>query len=259
MRRWLVALALFVGALVGYGALAAPLEVASSKAEILYVQGSVKVRSGGGAWKAADAEAELAPGDELTTGKNSAAMLALDNGTNLRVAAQTHIVVVDLRGGGSGKVRLQSGQVWSDVEPTEGSGYEVEGPDAVAAVKGTSFGVEVEEGETVVSVAEGTVQCLAEGVQETLTPMQQLRARRGRHPLRAAFTAEKASAWVRWNLQNRAQILAALRSMGVNPRKLTPAQKRKLREKLQTIYRRKVSQHTPGPLRPPGPRRPPGR
>ena len=76
-------------------------------------------------------------------GEGARVRMTLDRGTEVRVAQSRHIELV-------------KGSVWVRVEP-EGKGFRVKTPNAVIEVTGTRFGVTVDQHQTRVDVAKGTV------------------------------------------------------------------------------------------------------
>jgi hypothetical protein len=157
----------------------------------------------------------LVAGDRIRTGPDSGASLLLADKTLLRLSQNTEVCVVQLDSGESGSLirrfQLATGKLWSDVTPAEqaGSVFEVRGPNAVAAVKGTSFEVSSESADTdtEVNVFEGDVECVNPEVAEApvhVGPEQaynQFRASRGKAGRRTRFNPENGNDWQRWNLQ----------------------------------------------------------
>jgi len=76
-------------------------------------------------------------------GEDARVRLTLDQATEIRVVQ-------------SRRIDLDKGSVWLRVEP-EGKGFLVKTPNAVIEVTGTRFGVTVDQGQTRVDVAKGTV------------------------------------------------------------------------------------------------------
>lgn len=246
-KRWLVWLVLL--ALLGMGA-GGPLEVASPSAGLVFMKGKVQVCPAGGAWQAAAEGAVLVSGDQLRTGPESVAVLILWDGTTMNIADSTQIKVVDLSQGADGMIRrfqVQAGRVWSNVQSSAGtkSTFEVEGPQAVAAVRGTAFEVAVDGDGTDVEVWEGQVETTSGGEKRMLSRFQRLRARAKQRAVVAAFQSGDAGPWQQFNLEVRPQIQECMRRIPkpVNPRHLTPEQKQCLRElydSLPAAWQKKV-------------------
>jgi hypothetical protein len=143
----LLTLALLLGTAVPSEANAAPLEAATHEAGVAAVDHSVQVQLHG-KWRAAVVGDVLHNGDRIKTGVKSTATLMLCDKTVMRMSQKTEIVVNDLSVGEKGNLvrsfQLMTGRVWSDVVPNQvnPTTFEVRGPNAVAAVKGTAFEVD---------------------------------------------------------------------------------------------------------------------
>lgn len=233
-RRWVGGLVLLALLAMGAGG---PLEVATPSAGLVFVAGKVQVCPHGGSWQPARQGAVLVAGDSLRTGPDSVAVLALWDGTTMNVADSTALRIVDLSEGADGLVRrfqITAGRVWSNVQSAAGSKstFEVEGPQAVAAVRGTAFEVAVDGEATDIEVWEGQVEATSGGEKRMLGRYQRLRAQARRKAVVAAFAAGDAGPWQQWNLELRQKVQEVFRTMPrpFNPRNLTPEQKQKLRE-----------------------------
>lgn len=112
-----------------------------------------------------------APGDGVTTGKQSMVQLALDTGIGfVDVTEQTHLVVQEMRltpsqgritrlkiSRGRAKLRLRR---FTNPE----SRFEIETPAGISGVRGTEFGINVQpDGKMSVAVSEGKVDSSAQG------------------------------------------------------------------------------------------------
>lgn len=96
----------------------------------------------------ATADTELHSGDRLVTGAASSVVIRFADGSQLLVSAHSDIVLDSLSAFGSTgmvdtRIRLQGGQIDTQVIPSQGPGsrYEIISPAAVAAVRGTDFRV----------------------------------------------------------------------------------------------------------------------
>ena len=149
------------------------LPVATEQAGVASADNTVEKESGNsGQWAPAAVGDLLAPGDHLRTGASSGASLLLSDRTVMRLSENTEIVIVDLRTDKNDnfihRFKLAAGKIWSDVTPgtpAHPTTYEVVGPNAVAAVKGTSFEVEASGPDTPTNVRvwDGTVACRPPG------------------------------------------------------------------------------------------------
>jgi hypothetical protein len=123
------------------------------------VQRTPKGSSAAVALKSGDA---LKLGDKIRTGTNSAAIVVLGDRSVVLLQQQTRIEVPDLpeNQGGISNTRVSTGKVWFAVQKTQAqSRFEVETDEAIAAVRGTEFLVEVnEEGDLALTTAEGEVE-----------------------------------------------------------------------------------------------------
>lgn len=233
----------------------APLEVASPLVGIVYLDGKVEVRTGEGSWRAAAVGDVLREGDGLRTGEASSAVLVLWDKTAMKIAPETRIAVVDLaeNGGLVRRFRLEVGRVWADVQKSLGgsSTFEVEGPQAVAAVKGTSFEMVADGDETEIYVWEGIVEGRSGSKVWTMKAFERCRARRDL-VRQLAFQAAQADAWQRWNLESRPRLARLLKSLPRridlrNPRyrrachevirKLPPSYRKAARERHRSLRR----------------------
>lgn len=126
-------------------------EAVATKAGLASTLGTVQ-KQVGGAWSAAQPGDLLVPGNRVRTGKNSLAVVLLDDVTSLRLGPSSELVITTLD-----KMQLATGRVWVNAVPAgrKGTTFELQGPNAVAAVKGTSF----EMTDTRMLVWSGQVEC----------------------------------------------------------------------------------------------------
>lgn len=105
----------------------------------------------------------LQPADTIRTGSGSAAMLAMEDGTELAVGPETALTLEDFvneAAGSAGKFVLDmaAGAMRFATGGMSKSAYTIRTPSAVAAVRGTIFTLYVTPvGETYVAVEEGTL------------------------------------------------------------------------------------------------------
>lgn len=181
-RLWL--LILLAGAAWSY-------EGAATQAGLASLQGQVSVRHGAGSWFPARVGTLLQPGDSVKTGKGAFAVVLLDNLTSLRLGQSSELKIITYAEG-----ELSSGKSWVNANPgkVQTTTFELKGPNAVAAVKGTSFEMAVQGGQAQVRVWEGTVSCRSGGAATDVGPGKSYRAGK----LLAA--GGPPDAWQRWNL-----------------------------------------------------------
>ncbi|MDP3543890.1 MAG: FecR family protein [Elusimicrobiota bacterium] len=109
-------------------------------ARLVHAWGAVTIESKSGA-RPGKAGARLAPGDAVATAEKSVAVIALPDGSRLKLRAGSR-VAVELP---KGKIRettafLSAGSVFAKIaKQTAGRGFRIRTPSAVAAVRGTEF------------------------------------------------------------------------------------------------------------------------
>lgn len=103
----------------------------------------------------------VAIGDSIETGPQSGAIVILGDRSVVMMQEKTRLLVPDVPDNRTGvqKAKVGTGKVWFAVKKVQDRGkFEVETDEAVAAVRGTEFLVEVgDEGETSITTAEGEV------------------------------------------------------------------------------------------------------
>ncbi len=111
-------------------------------------------------WRVAEKGMFLYEGDKLKTDAKSKAAITFVNGIEVKLNDSTEITIEvseDMRGIGN-EIDLLLGEIWSRVIK-EGTQFEVQTPQAVAAVRGTEFDIDVGgNGVTMVMVYKGTVE-----------------------------------------------------------------------------------------------------
>lgn len=105
-------------------------------------------------------ETKASSGDTIKTSSDGRAVINED-GTITSLDYDSKITIKELNGSNS-KIALQSGSLWARVEKVFGQGeyYEIETQNAVAVVRGTSFGVNFRNGKSEVLTAEGSVSLI---------------------------------------------------------------------------------------------------
>jgi hypothetical protein len=103
-------------------------------------------------------QADVYQGSLVETSSNGRAFAELVSGAVITVDFNSE-VVISLAKESSTRLRLTAGQVWSRVEKIfeQGEFYEIELPDGVALVRGTSFNASYKDGKSSVHVESGTV------------------------------------------------------------------------------------------------------
>lgn len=184
--KYLIALVLLVGVIVGVMSLSSKEQVAvqgesvspsasgaPEEGLLLAVQSSVQLkRTGQTSYQAVDRSTSISQGDAVRTDSKGRARIKWPNGTITVVEEDSEIVITTLEDGGNkSSIQLILGDVWAKVNRVLGTGeyYEIESDDAVAAVRGTVFRMRHRNKETSVQGIERTVRLMrknAEGKRE---------------------------------------------------------------------------------------------
>ncbi|MFP4497355.1 MAG: FecR domain-containing protein [Vulcanimicrobiota bacterium] len=202
------------------------------QALVLQVEGLAKVKTTQ-AWKTLEVEDIINNGDEIKTLEQTYCLLVLSDGSTIKLGENTHIKL-SLPEGEKKKSAIQIfiGKIWNDVSKAfdKNSTYEVKTPNAIAAVKGTTFEVftngEVDElsvfngevlfetGDALKQVAgDERIKCLKPGVLSELAKLEK----------------KDLTPWQKWNLEVDSEI-ARMRGDSADTGKLTAQQKIKIRE-----------------------------
>jgi hypothetical protein len=108
----------------------------------------------------------------VRTGKDSGALMMMDDGSRIEMRDRTEITVAKRRDGST--VRLDGGAIIVEASP-QGSGHlDVRTSDCLVAVKGTIFAVNTGTKGSRVSVVEGAVRVAADGRESLLKPGDQM-------------------------------------------------------------------------------------
>jgi len=193
-------------------------EAAATQAGVVGADGRVEKQVKGASWAPCAVGDILTTGDKVRTRPDSSASLMFTDKTVLRMGANTTITLIDISETPDGslvrKIGQESGRTWSDVtpNPAKPTTFEVHGPNAVAAVRGTSFEVDADSADTDVLVWEGEVDCLAGG---STAPTRifagqgrknRFKAARGGRGVAESFNPdEHLDGFRQWNLENRAR------------------------------------------------------
>lgn len=131
---------------------------AADENRVVLARGNVTVRSNDGA-RDAVIGMTLAEGDQIRTGRDSSVRLLLASSAVVDLSENTSMVVTRASSTQKTSIKIWSGRLWARVTKMFGSSeFEVEGPNAVAGVRGTEFVVEVaSDGSTDINVLDGSV------------------------------------------------------------------------------------------------------
>jgi outer membrane protein assembly factor BamD (BamD/ComL family) len=161
-RRWVLAAAMGVLALVAGGLIVRALWPAPQGAQLELTAGSVLAAAPQGSWTGAEAGSTLPERSRLKTAPRAQAVLKLERAA-LLVAAASDVSLESL--GAQTFIRLSGGEVVNEVEPRRpGEPYVVQTTKYRVTVKGTVFAVRERAPDDVsVSVSRGLVEVSGEG------------------------------------------------------------------------------------------------
>lgn len=169
--------------------LAAPASAQDERwdARLAAVSGDAAVRPADGSPEvSAEEDMPLEEGDLIVVGEGGSAEVALDGGSLITVRENSEFVVEKTARGDS-SFFLKAGSLLAKIQKLASSRFSVRTPTAVAAVRGTEFGVETDGEETHVGVFdEGKVEVSGPtGPAELLISNQETVVAKGQAPLHA--------------------------------------------------------------------------
>jgi hypothetical protein len=149
-------------------------------------------------WEAASVGLAVYGGGQVRTHADSAAWLELLEG-NVRLSAETLFTVVESATQG-GKLMttlfLDRGRVWVHLTTGKPHAFTVETASAAAAVRDTRFSVQVVDGQTLVSVADGAVELTAQEQTVIVSAGQQAEVDAGQPPSSPEpMSTEESALW----------------------------------------------------------------
>lgn len=126
--------------------------------KIVLSRGTVTVRTNAGS-QSASIGMSVSEGNQIITGADGNVRLLLASSAVVDLSPNTSMVVTRASSSQKTSIKLWSGRLWARVTKMFGtSEFEVEGPNAVAGVRGTEFVVEVApDGSTDINVLDGSV------------------------------------------------------------------------------------------------------
>ncbi|MDE2143799.1 MAG: FecR domain-containing protein [Elusimicrobia bacterium] len=197
--------------------------------------------AGGGDDSGAEADMPLEEGDRVTTGENSSADISLDGGSLIHLEPDSDFTLEKTERAQSSFL-LAFGSLIAKIQKLGSQSLTVRTPGAVAAVRGTEFGVEAgADAQTHVGVFdEGRVEVKDDAGTAVLTPNQETTVEEGRAPMRPV--ALKRFVRFRTFMKAHRRRLAALRKRW---RALPPAERRARREQFLQRMRRLRGQMAP--------------
>ena len=154
--------------------------------KVTRLAGPVQVRSKAQSeWADANLGQVLQPGDALRTLKGGKVQLLFPQNTIVLIKENSVLSVKDLKEGGGGKVKTLVGGFLFNLQEalSPGSTFEVETPSALAVVRGTKFGVDVDfDGTSTFTGYDGEFEVTAEGVTVTIGPGTKVSVEQGESP-----------------------------------------------------------------------------
>ena len=187
----------------------------------------------GGDEAAAEKDMPLDEGDRVTTGDDSSADISLDGGSLIHLEANTDFTI-EKTARSQSSFSLAFGSILAKIQKLGSQSLTVRTPSAVAAVRGTEFGVDAAaDQQTHVGVFdEGRVEVKGATGAETLTPNQETSVAKGSAPLRPF--ALKRFVRMRRFMQGHRRRLAALKRRW---KAMPPAQRRAHRQQVMKRMR----------------------
>jgi hypothetical protein len=132
---------------------------APTEAIATFIVGEVKLLRQNEAPRQVKYADKMASQDIIKTGKNSFFAFQVGNSAIIRITANTTVLIESMLTDNTNKLFLKQGRVIESVKKlTKSSTYEVRTPTAIAAVRGTEFGVSYNNGQSVVPVKGGIVK-----------------------------------------------------------------------------------------------------
>jgi hypothetical protein len=220
-------------------------------ARLTAVTGDVVVHpAGGGDEVSGEAGLPLEEGDRVTTADGSTAEIALDGDSLMTLGADSDFTLEDTRKSAS-IFSLTLGSLLAKIRKLGSQSLSVRSPTAVAAVRGTEFGVDVQGDQSSVGVFdEGRVEVRGRaGGTTILTPNQETSIERGRAPERAGplrrFAGRRAA--MRARVRRLALVRRNWRRMAASQRRAARASslRRLRRGRLKRLQRRPIPRRAP--------------
>jgi hypothetical protein len=165
-------------------ALAATLAVAQ-KANIVYVEGSAKVKSGSGSLREADIGGTVGYGESVITGRDGLVELTLPNGSSIKLS-QNSVFSYSSLGSGSDErpvLATTAGRVSYKLKKATGRSPMIQTNSMVAGVRGTEFTVFAGmDGSVLLAVEGGIVDVEAQGKTVSLVKDEAVEVEPGKAP-----------------------------------------------------------------------------
>lgn len=143
----------------------------AQKANVVYVDGGVSIKSTAGKLRAADFGSQVSFGESVITGKDGMAELKLENGSEIRVSHNSVFSYTNVGTGAESRQVLATtvGKVSYKLNKATGKKPLIQTNSMVAGVRGTEFTVMAgRDGSVVLEVTEGIVDVESQGKMVTL-------------------------------------------------------------------------------------------
>jgi tetratricopeptide (TPR) repeat protein len=165
-------------------------------AKVTAIQNTVETKTASAGWKPSTQGQSLVAQDRVRTGPASRASLLYSDQTMHRLNEKSEVEILPPAQGGSGIVKILSGQSYFTTRTPKDFGR-VQTPTVTAAIKGTEFAVSVaDNGGTVITMIEGTVEASNEFGAVTVTKGEEAVTEPGKAPQRRiAVRPKDAVAW----------------------------------------------------------------
>lgn len=171
--------------MLGWAALGAAAGSDQSGVGTLTVKiGRVEImRAGATQWNPAEKGMLLFEGDRIKTGELARAAVLLDDGSLLRLNANTDLALKEKKPGKKeGRLKVLLGRLWAKISQQD-SQLEIETPTAVAAIKGTALELVVNSsGQSILIVWDGLVEFYNELGKRLVQASQQSTSEPGQAP-----------------------------------------------------------------------------
>ncbi len=170
---------------IAIAAILSLLPLQAQKANVVYVEGSSRVKSAAGSLRSAEVGGTLTYGESVLTGKDGLVELKLENGSTIRVAENS---VFSYSSTGSGAdstpvLATTAGSVHYKLNKALGRSPKIQTNSMVAGVRGTEFTVFAgRDGSVLLSVDEGIVDVASQGATVELRKDEAVEVAPGKAP-----------------------------------------------------------------------------
>ncbi len=159
--------------------------LAAQKANVVYMEGTAKIKSGAGSLRAADFGSTVTYGESVITGKDGLVEMTLPNGSTIRVAADSVFTYSETGTGSDSRPVLATlaGSVSYKLNKSVGRSPVIQTNSMVAGVRGTEFTVYAgRDGSVLLAVTGGIVDVSAQGETVSLYQDEAVQVEPGQKP-----------------------------------------------------------------------------